>query len=195
MSEEIDFGQFIELLDKALVSKDPNIQKALKKFLFIASLASDDAPADGPFSKLVKNIEDLQRRLAFLEAINAAQSNPGYFPNSAPYQSPGWGPNSPGTGWPWSSTGGTSVVSIPTIWQNTSPVYQGPVGGTTNVGAGGTTTVSVTLPDSSSDNFLGGPSPGTGINFTSFTNSLSSETRDNLIAGALADLDKLAEDK
>lgn len=184
MSDEIDFGQFVELLDKALTSKDPNIQKALKKFLFIASLASDDTPADGPFSKLLKSVEDLQRRLALLEAINAAQSNPGYFPNSAPYtapyQSPGWGPSIPT--WPYPTTSGGTSISIPTVWTNANPTWQGQA---TPI----STTTTVSSSDDGSVNFAGGPSPGANI---SFTNYMSNDTRNDLIGRALSDLDALA---
>lgn len=186
MSDEIDFGQFIELLDKALTSKDPNIQKALKKFLFIASLASDDTPSDGPFSKMVKTMEDLQRRLALLEALQHANSNPGYFPNSqpytAPYQSPGWGPSSPT--WPWPSTSGGTPISIPTVWTNANPSWQGQA---TPIST--TTTTVVSSSDDASANFVGGASPGASI---SFTNYMSNDTRNDLISRALSDMDALA---
>lgn len=175
MSDEIDFGQFIELLDKALTSKDPNVQKALKKFLFIASLASDDTPADGPFSNLVKTVEELKRRVDYLELTQSIpHQSPPFYPNS----SPNWGP--------WSTTPGT--VSIPSIWQNTSGVWNVPAAGTPC----STTTVSVTSSDSSSASFLGGPSPGASVNFTSFASSVDSKVKESLINKALSDMDTLA---
>ena len=79
MSDEIDFDQLIELLDRALTSKDPKVISALKKFLFIAALATEDTEEEGPFRNLVRRIEAL-------EASTAFRSSGGWFPNTgSPY--------------------------------------------------------------------------------------------------------------
>ena len=64
--EELDLHHLIELLDAALVSTDPTVRKALKKFLFIAALAMDDGKEHipGPIEKI---LADIQARLNTLE--------------------------------------------------------------------------------------------------------------------------------
>lgn len=61
MSQEIDFDQLIDLLDRALTSKDPKVMLALKKFLFIAALATEDTEEEGPFKNLIRRIETLEQ--------------------------------------------------------------------------------------------------------------------------------------
>lgn len=60
MSDNIDFEQLIDLLDRALTSKDPKVISALKKFLFIAALATEETEEEGPFANLVRRIEALE---------------------------------------------------------------------------------------------------------------------------------------
>jgi len=62
--ENIDFDQLIDLLDRALTSKDPRVMKALKKFLFIAALATEDTEAEGPFRNIIRRIEALEAQSA-----------------------------------------------------------------------------------------------------------------------------------
>lgn len=95
MNDE-DFEQFITLLDAAISSDDPKIQKALKKFVFLIRLnLSDEDCKPGPFTKMMETIDDLQRRLSVIEGANTTwtQTQP-----LGPYQ------------------GGTSVS--PTHWYN-----------------------------------------------------------------------------
>ena len=93
MTDELDFDQLVELFDKALTSNDPNVQKALKKFLFIVTL-SKDTEEKGPFSRLMDQLEEVDRRLAILEAERHYQT----YPNYPQYPTTGgkitWGGNS-----------------------------------------------------------------------------------------------------
>ncbi len=67
MNDE-DFEQFITLLDAAIASDDPKIQKALKKFVFLIRLnLSDEDCKPGPFTKMMETIDDLQRRIIAVE--------------------------------------------------------------------------------------------------------------------------------
>jgi len=73
MEEEELYEQLIDTLDRALMSDDPRIKKALKKFLFVVSMTetSDDC-CDGPFRKTAKaaaSQEALHRRINLLEEI------------------------------------------------------------------------------------------------------------------------------
>jgi hypothetical protein len=74
MTQDVDLHHLIEMLDAALTSKDPTVQKALKKFLFIAALAMDNEEhTPGPIESI---LQDLQRRLAALESKNATYGHP-----------------------------------------------------------------------------------------------------------------------
>lgn len=74
MTQDVDLHHLIEMLDAALTSKDPTVQKALKKFLFIAALAMDNEEhTPGPIETI---LQDLQRRLAILESKNATYGHP-----------------------------------------------------------------------------------------------------------------------
>lgn len=64
MSNEIDFDQLIDLLDRALTSNDPKVMRALKKFLFIAALATEDTEEEGPFANLIKRLEAVESQVA-----------------------------------------------------------------------------------------------------------------------------------
>ena len=68
MSNDIDFEQFIKLLDGALASDNENVKQALRKFLFVAAMVMGDDTEPGPFTKMMETMDDLQRRLATLEA-------------------------------------------------------------------------------------------------------------------------------
>jgi len=65
--ENINFEQLIDLLDRALTSKDPRVMQALKKFLFIAALATEDTEAKGPFKDLMDRIETLEAQVRMLQ--------------------------------------------------------------------------------------------------------------------------------
>jgi len=64
---EIDFDQFMKVLDAALGSNDPNVKKALRKFLFVAALAMGDDPEPGPFSDMLKSMDKINKRIDDLE--------------------------------------------------------------------------------------------------------------------------------
>lgn len=67
---DIDFDQFIKLLDGALASDDKNVKQALRKFLFVAAMVMGDDCEPGPFTEMMDTIDSLQRRVATLENQN-----------------------------------------------------------------------------------------------------------------------------
>jgi hypothetical protein len=111
MSNDIDFDQLIELLDRALVSDDPKVQKALKKFLFIVALSTEEDEEAGPLRDLISRIEDLERKVAGIPWG-------GYqWPNTSPtYPGPYWvGDNTHYYGGGTSTAGGTTTVFTQTL--------------------------------------------------------------------------------
>lgn len=66
-NNDIDFEQFIKLLDGALASDDKNVRQALRKFLFVAAMVMGDDCEPGPFTKMMETIDGLQRRISTLE--------------------------------------------------------------------------------------------------------------------------------
>jgi hypothetical protein len=123
MNDE-DFEQFITLLDAAIASDDPKIQKALKKFVFLIRLnLSDEDCKPGPFTKMMETIDDLQRRVGAVEGLNNTwtQTQP-----LGPYH------------------GGTSVS--PTHWYNngTSTITTNTTNAVSNITLPTTTTASTT---------------------------------------------------
>ena len=75
---EIDFDQFMKVLDAALGSNDPNVKKALRKFLFVAALAMGDDPEPGPFSDMLGSIDRLNKRIDDLERKVVTKKNNHY---------------------------------------------------------------------------------------------------------------------
>lgn len=137
MNDE-DFEQFITLLDAAIASDDPKIQKALKKFVFLIRLnLSDEDCKPGPFTKMMETIDDLQRRVGQVE--------------NRPTQQPYYGGSSPTIG------GGTSVDPF-THWYNngTNITY-------TNAVSTTTTPTTTTITNPSSNNITLGGSTCTGF--------------------------------
>lgn len=114
MSQEVDLHKLIELLDAALVSKDENVQKALRKFLFIAALALDNGNEReaGPIETILK---DLQRRVETLERQNAFKQTPN--DTYGPIKYPTFPSTTPWTTWTTTSvytptvSGGSAVSS------------------------------------------------------------------------------------
>jgi hypothetical protein len=114
MSEEIDLHRLIELLDAALVSKDENVQKALRKFLFITALALDtgDDREMGPIESILKGLEarvsELERRNMYAEPFETKKYGPPLYPPSI------WtsGGTSAGSGTFGGGTGGSSTTTI-----------------------------------------------------------------------------------
>ncbi len=71
MSTDIDFDQFIKVLDAALVTDNQSVKKALRKFLFVAAMAmSDDDMERGPFTEMMETIDNLRQRVGVLESDN-----------------------------------------------------------------------------------------------------------------------------
>jgi hypothetical protein len=104
---DIDFEQFIKLLDGALASDDKNVKNALRKFLFVAALALGDDVEPGPFTQMMETIDNLQRRISILESQKTytQQTDP---TTTTPwvYTTPITYPN---TGAPWTTAGGTGT--------------------------------------------------------------------------------------
>jgi len=148
MNDE-DFEQFITLLDAAIASDDPKIQKALKKFVFLIRLnLSDEDCKPGPFTKMMETIDDLQRRVAAVEGQGQT------WPQAQPYLGSGGTSVDPFTHWYNNGTNtftATNAVSAVTIPATTA-----------------TTTGSVTLSGGTScTGFAGNTHPGNTTTFTS----------------------------
>lgn len=138
MSNDIDFDQFIKLLDGALASDDKNVKQALRKFLFVAAMVMGDDCEPGPFTEMMGTIDSLQQRLATLETqMNSATSTRTY-------------PE-------WIGTGiGASPTFIPTTTGGTSGSLTTISGGGSITSSGNTTytnltgtTSTITLPNTS----------------------------------------------
>lgn len=96
LNEEFDLCQVMIAVDNALMSNDPRLIEALKKFLFVASLIDPDTIEDrhGPLEYLRDECEYLRNRIAILESQT---------------QQPSWeqktGPPAP---WTITTSGGTA---------------------------------------------------------------------------------------
>lgn len=103
MSNDVDFEQFIQLLDAALASDDKNVRQALRKFMFVAAMVLGDDTEPGPFTQMMETIDALQRRVALLEGTgqNHTYTTPNY-PGTT--SAPIWYGSGTGTG---TSTSGT----------------------------------------------------------------------------------------
>ena len=154
---DVDFDQFIKLLDAALASDDKKIQKALRKFMFIMALnISDDECEPGPFTKMMETMDELQRRLAAIESKdnNFTTTDQWTYPNGYGTGTAGGTPFFPTT--TTTITGGSHTSTGTTNWTNI------PNATTT------TTTGTVTIPSSSSTSncWVGGAYSGmTNITF------------------------------
>jgi len=135
MSSDVDFEQFIKLLDGALASDDKNIQQALRKFLFVAAMVLGDECEPGPFTKMMETMDEMQRRLHSLENkdVQITDTNPYVWPNSGG-GTPYWGGgSSSGSGTiTFTNTGtSTNAVSTTTTGSNTTTTGNITLGGTT----------------------------------------------------------------
>ena len=155
MSSDVDFEQFIKLLDGALASDDKTIQQALRKFLFVAAMVLGDECEPGPFTKMMETMDSLQRRLATLENQNNTTvadngwydttSSPTFYPFTAPGTGIGVGGSSTSTGTPPNWTNAVSTTTTSGSITNTGTITLN--GGTSGYctpgylpGTGGTTT-------------------------------------------------------
>jgi len=137
MSNDIDFEQFIKLLDGALASDDKNVKQALRKFLFVAAMVMGDDTEPGPFTQMMDTIDSLQQRLTQLEAqTNPTTSIPSTwtYPIGTGQQPPFTSPSTAG-GPTGTVTGGSATSNGFTTYTNTT--------GTTG------TTGTITLPNAS----------------------------------------------
>ena len=106
---DVDFEQFIKLLDGALASDDKNVRNALKKFLFVAALALGDDTEPGPFTQMMETIDNLQRRISTLE-----QST------SKPHTTAPWITYTTPTVYPNIGTPGTAAGTTPYTYGSTT---------------------------------------------------------------------------
>ena len=128
MSTDIDFDQFIKVLDAALVTDNQNVKKALRKFLFVAAMAmSDDDMERGPFTEMMETIDSLRQRVGALESANTTTTT---FTDQTS-TTPQWIYNPPYYG---TSTAGNINISGGTGTSTTNT--------TTAIGSGTTTAVS-----------------------------------------------------
>ena len=119
MSNEVDFEQFIKLLDGALASDDKNVKQALRKFLFVAAMVMGDDTEPGPFTKMMETMDAMQQRLAILETQQTPTQPQDWYGGSSPTFYPYI---SPGTGTAGDWTGGsiTGTGTIPYTNTNTT---------------------------------------------------------------------------
>lgn len=85
--DEFDLEQFAKMLDDALNSNSPAVKKALSNFLLIAALCNAQQSEDqvrslGPFEKLIRDCEELDRRVRTLERERKNFSTGIYGPGS-----------------------------------------------------------------------------------------------------------------
>jgi hypothetical protein len=67
--EQIEMEALVRLLDQALTSKNPMLQKALRELLLITALSEEPVEkGKGPLSSMDDQIKDLRLRLSMLEA-------------------------------------------------------------------------------------------------------------------------------
>lgn len=87
--EDFDLKEFACMFDTALASDNPAVKKALRNFMMVTALVhaqeevENDERLAGPLETLVKQLDDLQRRLSRVEAerYNTTRS----YPSSGPY--------------------------------------------------------------------------------------------------------------
>lgn len=182
MSNNVDFEQFIKLLDGALASDDKNIQQALRKFLFVAAMVLGDDCEPGPFTKMMDTMDAMQKRLADLEA--------------QPMQTTDWfGPSSPtfpgGTQWTGIGTGTTNIGAGGSITSTGSNVPY------TNTNATSTTVIPTTTTATTGNITLSGTSgycytPSTGTTNTITFNVPPEDTGSEIKQEIEDALDRLA---
>jgi len=137
---DVDFEQFIKLLDAALASDDKKIQKALRKFMFIMALnISDDECEPGPFTKMMETMDELQRRLAAIESKDNTFTTTDPYTQTWPY-GVGIGTAAPYTT-PPSTTGGSATSTGTVQWTNAPSASSN----TVNITGNTTTTTANTL--------------------------------------------------
>lgn len=156
MTTDVDFEQFIQLLDAALASDDKNVRQALRKFLFVTAMVLGDDCEPGPFTKMMDTMDAMQKRLADLEAQPTQTTTTDWYGGSSSPTFPGptWTGGSitgSGTNIPWTNTNATST----TITPSTSTSTTGNItisGGTSgycympSTSSGATSTITFTVP-------------------------------------------------
>jgi hypothetical protein len=153
MNDE-DFEQFITLLDAAIASDDPKIQKALKKFVFLIRLnLSDEDCKPGPFTKMMETMDEMQRRLAAIESKNTTYGQP-YVgsPGTAVDPFTHWYGGGSSTNGNITFTNATSTTTVPSTTTTTS----------------GNITLSGITSGSTCTGFVGGAYSGMGNNTFSY---------------------------
>lgn len=72
--EDFDLKEFARMFDTALASDNPAVKKALRNFMMVTALVHSQEDAEnnkesaGPLETLLKQLDDLQSRLAIVEA-------------------------------------------------------------------------------------------------------------------------------
>lgn len=111
MDEDFDLERFVDLFDTAMSSNNPTVKKSFKNLLMVAALAEGENqdPKIGPLRGLLKSVENLQQRVAVLEASKSST----YGPVPTPY-TPTWTITNPVT------TPVTTVGIAPTYTSTTT---------------------------------------------------------------------------
>jgi len=185
MSNEVDFEQFIKLLDGALASDDKNVKQALRKFLFVTAMVLGDDCEPGPFSKMMETMDAMQRRLAALESKDLTTTTD-WTGISPPYTVGGTGVAYPfisPTTTPGGSVKGGSISST-----GTPPVWTNAVSTTTT----SSTTGNVTLGSSNASTFTITPGAGNTTTTNYWVSNDNPETGTEIKNDIMEALDRLA---
>lgn len=193
MSNEVDFEQFIKLLDGALASDDKNVKQALRKFLFVTAMVLGDDCEPGPFSKMIETMDSMQRRLAMLEANNTnTVTTTDWTGMSPPYTVGGTGVAYPFIS-PTTTPGGSAAVT-PLNWTNavSTTTTASTTGNITLVGLTNTSG-NVTLGSGSASTFTVTPAISSGTTTLNYwINSDNPETGTEIKNDIMEALDRLA---
>jgi len=76
-----DIKALAKIIDKLLLSKNPEVKESLRELLIISTLSDDMSELFGPFSSLVDTVSDLKVRIMELEyklSTAAMDNNHGY---------------------------------------------------------------------------------------------------------------------
>lgn len=98
--EDFDIQEFAKMFDAALASDNPAVKKALRNFMMVTALVhaqeegENDERLTGPLETLIKQIDDLQRRLSRVEVEAERYSTTRTYPGNS-YDT--WVYNSPTT--------------------------------------------------------------------------------------------------
>ena len=178
MSSDVDFEQFIKLLDGALASDDKTVRQALRKFLFVAAMVLGDDCEPGPFTKMMETMDEMQKRLHDLENKTATTTDS--FPQWPAPGSPYWG-------------GGSAAGPYITYTNNGTSSGSTNATSTTTVGGTSTTTGNITLSGGTASTYITPPTTTTPYTTTfAYTLPKADKSGTEIKDGIMEALDRLA---